>query len=120
MDVVHTALWVSDLDATKRFYEDVLGLSFSRQFDGDDGVVNYFVVGEGSAELQFKADPAESRDISPDGIAHVALTVDDLEATLAAVAESTGTVTDGPIDHEDVRIAFGEDPDGYGLEFIEP
>jgi lactoylglutathione lyase len=119
MDVVHTALWVSDLDATTQFYEETLGLGFSREFEGEDGVVNYFVSGESETELQFKYDPEADRDVSPSAFAHTALTVEDLEETLTAVEDSAGTVTAGPMDHEDVRIAFGEDPDGYGLEFIE-
>jgi lactoylglutathione lyase len=121
MDVVHTALWVADLDRTRTFYEDRLDLEFSREFEGADGVVNYFVAGTSATELQFKYDPESDAAVDPAGIAHVAIEVDDLDATIDVVAdESAGTITDGPMDADDARIAFGADPDGYGLEFIEP
>jgi len=119
MDVVHTAMWVSDLETTTTFYEEVLGLSVSREFEGADGVVNYFLCGDSETELQFKYDPEAERDVSPSGFAHTALTVEDLDSTLDRVANSEGSVNDGPMTIEGGRVAFCEDPDGYGIEFIE-
>jgi len=43
MHATHTAVTVSDLEATTDFYEGVLGLEYQREFTGDDGVVNYYV-----------------------------------------------------------------------------
>ena len=124
MDVIHAAVWVSDLEATKSFYVDELGLEDSREFVGDDGVVNWFARGEGEGELQFKYDPAETRTIDPGSFDHFALDVEDTDALVEHVVEET----DGRLRQEPttistgeatVRIAFVEDPDGYGIEFIQ-
>jgi lactoylglutathione lyase len=122
MDVLHTALWVGDLDATTSFYVDVLGLAVSREFVGDDGVRNYFLAGESETELQFKplADHPEGRSaVDPAGIDHVAVAVDSVDDVVEEIGADR--VTGGPTTMEDagVRIAFVTDPDGYGVELIE-
>jgi lactoylglutathione lyase len=117
MDVLHTALWVSDLDETRAFYEGTLGLSFTRDLEGDDGVYNYFVAGESDTEIQFK--PVDDGDVDPGGIDHVAVAVESVDDVLEELDDDR--VTDGPmeLDELDVRIAFVTDPDGYGVELIE-
>lgn len=121
MDVLHTAVWVSDLDRTRTFYEDQLGLEYSRDFVGDDGVTNYFVKGEGDAEIQFKHDPDGTATVDSGDFDHFAIEVDDTDEMVEHVVEETeGSLRDGPLTMDDagVRIAFVEDPDGYGIEFI--
>jgi len=120
MDVLHTALWVSDLDATREFYEGALGLSFSREMEGDDGVRNYFVSGESDAEIQFK--PIADGDVDavePSGFDHTAVAVESVAELLDELGEDR--VRSGPTTLPDagVEIAFVTDPDGYGVELIE-
>ena len=123
MDVAHTAVWVSDLEATTTFYEDVLGLERTREFTTDDGVVNYYVGSDEGGEIQFKYDPAGERTVEPSGIDHLALDVDDAAATFErVVAESGCAVHLEPTTFEvaDRRAAFVYDPDGYVVEFVGP
>lgn len=122
MDVLHTAVWVSDLESTIEFYEDVFGLEKSREFVGGDGVTNYFVSGESDAEIQFKYD--ENVDVEADSgtVDHLAVAVEDVDATTERVVEEWDcTVVDGPQDLEEmgVRIAFVTDPEGYTVETIQ-
>jgi lactoylglutathione lyase len=122
MDVLHTAVWVSDLEAESEFYEDVLGLEQSREFVGGDGVTNYFVIGESDAEIQFKHDENADVEVDPGTMDHLAVAVEDVDATAErAAAEWDSEVVDGPRDLEDmgVRIAFVTDPEGYTVEIIE-
>ena len=124
MDVIHAAVWVSDLEATKSFYVDGLGLEHSREFVGDDGVVNWFARGTGEAELQFKYDPDGSRDVDSGGFDHFALAVEDTDAIVEhVVSETDGSLRQEPTTISTgtatVRIAFVEDPDGYGVEFVQ-
>ena len=119
MHIAHTALWVSDLEATKAFYEDGLGLEYHREFTVD-GVGNYYVGTEDGGELQFKyrEEPVE---VDPSGIDHVALSVEDADATFERVVEETGCeVVLEPTTFEaaDRRAAFVADPDGYTVEFV--
>lgn len=122
MEVIHVALWVSDLDQTATFYEDVLGLEYDSQFE-KDGVVNYYVGTDDGAELQFKYDPERTEPIDPSGIDHVALGVDDTDAEFERVMDAANPpVVVEPTDIEAVnrRVAFIEDPDGYVVELVGP
>ena len=120
MEVAHTALWVSDLDATAAFYEDVLGLEYRQEFVLD-GVLNYYVGTEDGAELQFKYDEDADDEVDPSGIDHVAVTVDDTDATFERVVEEADPVVvmePTTVDVAERRVAFVEDPDGYVVEFV--
>jgi len=120
MRVIHTAMWVSDLEATRAFYEDVLGLDFHREFT-TDGVTNYYVGSDDGAELQFKHRADESDPVTPDGVDHVAVGVDDVDATFERVVEETGcpvVLEPTTIEAANSRAAFVEDPDGYTVEFV--
>jgi lactoylglutathione lyase len=121
MEVVHTAVWVSDIDATREFYEDVLGLEYQREFTLD-GVLNYYVGTDDGASFQFKYDPESDRPVDPSGIDHLAIAVDDVDATLERVlAAADPVVVTEPttVDVADRRVAFVEDPDGYHVEFVQ-
>lgn len=119
MDVAHVAIWVSDLERSKGFYEGALGLEHEKDFVGPDGVVNYFVRGETDTFVQFKYDPEGDAKDGPGGMAHIALAVDDVDAAYDRVADrGDSTVEQEPttIEDLDVRNAFVTDPDGYVLE----
>lgn len=121
MEVLHSALWVSDLERTLEFYVDTLGLEKTHEFTSGDGATNVYVAGEHGTEIQFKHDP--DRDTpSADGFDHIALTVDDTDAEVERLVEGGAcTLRRGPLtsDAVDARIAFIEDPEGYGIELIE-
>lgn len=122
MDVIHTAVWVSDLDATKEFYIDALGLDHTWDFVGGDGATNFYVAGESDAEIQFKYDADREDPVSPAGIDHLAVSVDDLDGKLDQMVAETGCdVAIGPMEVEaaNAYVAFVEDPDGYLVELVE-
>ena len=122
MDVLHTALWVSDLETTADFYSDVFDLERSQEFVGGDGVTNYFVRGEGDAEIQFKHDEDADIEVDPGTMDHHAIAVEDVDATVEhAVDQWDSTVVAEPRDVEELglRIAFVTDPDGYTVEAIQ-
>lgn len=123
MDVIHTAIWVSDLEATKAFYIDALGLEHSWDFVGPDGATNYYVTGEADAEIQFKHDPDTETHVNPSGIDHIAVSVEDTDEVLDRMVTETGCqVIDGPtsVEAAGVRVAFIQDPDGYVVEIVGP
>ena len=120
MDVIHTALNVSDIERTKEFYEGVLGLEHHWDFT-HDGTLNYYVGTEDGAELQFKYDESDDSPVEPSGIDHIALGVEDVDATFErVVAESDCPVVLEPTTFEAAnrRAAFVSDPDGYTVEFV--
>ena len=121
MDVIHTAIWVSDLDEARAFFVDALGLEEKWSFTLD-GVENVYVGGE-HGEIQLRCDP-DHDEPAPDRktIDHLAVSVDDAEAeTERMVAETGCEVVDGPLTVEaaGARVAFIEGPDGYVVELVE-
>lgn len=121
MDVVHTAVWVSDLDTARDFYVDTIGLEEVRSHTRK-GIRNIFVGGEHGA-IQLRTEPG--REVPPEDRArmdHIALAVDDIDAVCDRVrSASLGSVIREPetLEGLGVRIAFVTDPDGYAVEFVE-
>jgi lactoylglutathione lyase len=118
MKVLHTAIEVTDLEAMRALYEDLLGLSKSREFQTED-VHNYYVVGECGAEIQFKI---VEETTAPGAIDHIAIATDDVDAIVdRAVTEFDSTVIMEPqdLDRVNKRISFITDPEGYSIQLTE-
>jgi len=121
MDAVHTAVWVTDIEETAQFYEDVLGLDYQREFT-HDGVLNYYIGTENGASIQFKHDPDDDSPVEPAGIDHLAFSVADADATFDRVVEESDCdifLEPTTFDAADRRAAFVYDPDGYVVEFVQ-
>jgi catechol 2,3-dioxygenase-like lactoylglutathione lyase family enzyme len=139
----HTGITVSDLERSVAFWRDVLGFEFSHRTH-QAGVLAAEITGVPGAEislavlkapghkielLQYHApndrqteNPLRPCDV---GSAHVALTVDDLDAVLEAIARSgwqvagtAQTLTTGP--NAGKRVVYVRDPDGTTIEFMQP
>lgn len=121
MDVIHSAIWVENLDRSLSFYTDLLDLEETNRFEGGDGALNVYLSGPADGELQLKYDP-DRTPAQPAGIDHVAIAVDDTDAIVERVQEAGYPLLRGPLDSTgaNARVAFMEDPDGYGIEFVEP
>ena len=121
MTLLHTALWVEDLDRSIAFYGDLLGYEIVREFENDDGVRNVFLghpdpSADDDAALQLL--PAEGP-VETGDFEHVALAIGDVDAAIESLDEER--IEGGPTTMADagVRVAFIEDPDGWGVELIE-
>jgi lactoylglutathione lyase len=123
MDIIHHAVWVSDVEKTLDFYVDELGLEKTKEFVSGDGARNVYVAGENSVEIQFKHEPDRDIGPGPNGpFDHVAIEVDDIDGELNRLVEKgSATLVRGPLDSEgaNARVAFIEDPAGYGIELVE-
>ena len=139
----HVGITVKDLDASIRFYHDLLGLEFSNEpspwFEGDElekgvGVPGAalrqvsLLLGDTTLELlEYKSPPSETSaplKSQSDGASHVALQVDDIHATKAELeAKGIAFYSDVNVVDEGVlagwRWVYFEDPDGYPLELVE-
>ena len=139
----HVGITVKDLDASIRFYHDVLGLQFSNEpspwFDdpglgpavGVPGAALRQVslsLGDTTLELlEYKSPPSETtRPLLSNsvGATHVAFLVDDIRAKKTEL-ESKGIdfYSDVNVVDEGVlagwRWVYFQDPDGYPLELVE-
>ncbi len=125
MRMLHTMLRVGDLDKSIAFYTDVMGMKLLRRNDNEEyrytlAFVGYQDENEGSVlELTHNWDTHEY-DLGT-GYGHIALEVDDIYATCAAIENLKGKITraPGPVKGGKTIIAFVEDPDGYKIELIE-
>ena len=129
----HIGLCVSDLERSRRFYEEAFGfrVAFDFHTDGPEtakllrlaaplalDAVYLWLDGLLLELLAFdRTAPATSRLMNEPGLTHLSLFVDDLDATLAAVRERGGRVRDDT----NIGVAvFVEDPDGQVIEVIGP
>ena len=123
---LHTMVRITDPERSRAFYE-ALGFRFSRDMDivRDGGVeaTNYFFsIGdqENVLELTFNHD-GRTYD-NGTGYGHVAIGVDDLDSTVAALAAEHGIEPERPpyrVSEGGSRICFVRDPDDYRIELIE-
>ncbi len=108
-------LTVSDIAASRRFYEQALGLRATEQ---DDGTLALGVAGERPL-IELRGDAsAPALDRRATGLYHVAILMPsrrDLAFALARLAEA-GWPLDGASDHLVSEALYLSDPDGNGIE----
>ena len=124
-EFLHTMVRITDPEKSRAFYE-ALGFTFEREMDivrgGEKEATNYFFsVGsqESVLELTFNHD-GRTYDLGS-GYGHIAIGVDDLDATLARLADQ-GIEPEKPpyqVREGGSFLCFVKDPDGYRLELIE-
>jgi lactoylglutathione lyase len=122
VELIHTCYRVTDPERSIAFYE-ALGLEKRRELPIRDEAVNYFlgVPGKDVPELELTHNfGVDSYEIGT-GYGHIALTVDDLDATLEQLA-AQGIEPERPpyqVREGGSRICFVRDPDEYRVELIE-
>ena len=139
----HTGITVSNLERSLAFWQDVLGFELSHRAH-QTGDLASEITGVPGAEislavlktpgghkielLEYHAPPDRKHaDLRPCdvGSVHVALTVDDLDSVLEAIAASgwkaagkPQTLQSGP--NAGKRVVYVRDPDGTTIEFMQP
>ena len=121
MELVHTCYRITDPERSVAFYE-ALGFEKRRELPIRDEAINIFMGLPGDSDrleltYNFGVDSYEQGT----AYGHIALTVDDLDATLERLAAQgieperpPYTVRDGGS-----RLCFVRDPDAYRIELIE-
>ena len=122
---LHTMVRVTDPARSREFYE-ALGMEFRRDLDivrdGELEATNYFFAFPGEdveLELTYNHD-GRTYDLGS-AYGHIAIGVDDLDATLDALA-GQGIEPERPpyqVREGGSRLCFVRDPDDYRIELIE-
>ncbi len=123
MALIHTCYRITDIDRSVAFY-NALGFEEIGRIPIGDEAVNVFMnqPGDGNMprlELTFNFG-IDAYELGT-GYGHIAITSDDLDATLARLAEQ-GIEPERPpysVREGGGRLCFVRDPDGYRVEIIE-
>lgn len=126
MRYLHTMVRIRDIDASLRFYCDLLGLKEMRRIDNEKGRFTLIFLAapedEGHAmtrkspelELTYNWDPEEY-----DGgrnFGHLAYRVDDIYVTCQRMMDAGVTINRPP---RDGHMAFVKSPDGISIEILQ-
>jgi len=122
---LHTMYRITDPERSQRFYE-ALGMELRRDMDivrnGEREATNYFFGFPGdTAELELTLNHDGRTYDNGSGYGHIAIGVEDLDGTLAQLAEQ-GIEPEKPpysVREGGSRLCFVRDPDDYRVEIIE-
>jgi len=121
LELIHTCYRITDIDRSVAFYE-ALGFEERSRLPIRDEAINVFMglPGDGNRlELTYNFG-VDSYEIGT-GYGHIAVTVDDLDHTLAQLKEQ-GIEPERPpysVREGGNRLCFVRDPDSYRIELIE-
>jgi lactoylglutathione lyase len=123
MALIHTCYRITDIDRSVAFYK-ALGFEEVGRIPIRDEAVNVFMNQPGDGDMpklelthNFGVDSYEIGS----GYGHIAITTDDIDATLARLKEQ-GIEPEKPpytIREGGNRLTFVKDPDGYRVELLE-
>ncbi len=120
-ELIHTCYRIGDIDRSVAFYE-ALGFEERGRKPIRDEAINVFMGLPGDGDrLELTYNHGVSEYTHGTGYNHIAITVEDLDAQLARLAEH-GVEPERPpyrIREGGSRICFVRDPDGYRIELIE-
>lgn len=125
MRLLHTMLRVGDLEASKRFYCEGLGMKVLREKDYPDGKFTLCFVGYGDEAsecvIELTYNHGRTEYTIGDAFGHLAIGTADIAGACDRVRALGYKVTrePGPMKHGTTVIAFVEDPTGYKVELIE-
>jgi glyoxylase I family protein len=113
--IAHICILTKDLDKTRSFYLDALGLELGFEFERDGAVFGYYIkVGNNTFIKVFEGNPA---DVGP--ILHVAIEVSDMDSLIEQIRDHGYEVTDKKMGNDMSWQAWVTDPNGVKIEFHE-
>ena len=117
-------LVVSDLDASRTWYADVLGAELHREYGGDSAVLSFngswLLLVTGGEPTEDKPTVALAPPLDPDRLDHLfTIRVPDCRAAYEALRGRGAEFLTPPVDHGAETRCFFRDPDGHLFEISE-
>ncbi|MEM7547352.1 MAG: VOC family protein [Pseudomonadota bacterium] len=120
MKYLHTMVRVTDIDASKAFYCDLLGLEETRRFDNEAGKFTLVFLsppGQSDAAVELTHNWGSDEDYGEGrNFGHLAYEVEDIYA-MCQKLQDAGVVINRP--PRDGRMAFVRSPDGISIELLQ-
>jgi len=137
-DIRHTGIVVSDVEASLRFYRDLLGFQIVKQMEESGEYIDSILslpnarvttvkmaspAGQMIELLKYHSHPAKqkAREICEIGISHIAFTVDDLDVEYRRLKDEGFEFSSSPQISPDgyAKVAFCRAPEGTLVELVE-
>ena len=123
MKFLHTMIRVKDIEASLKFYTEVLDMELDKKKRLDDCWLYFLNDKEKTCQIELTYNdetPAEGYEIGS-GFGHFAFAVDSLDEFTAKIGKLGYEYLYEPFDlnGKGTKIAFITDPDGYEIELIE-
>ncbi|WP_058485657.1 lactoylglutathione lyase [Defluviitalea phaphyphila] len=120
--MLHTCIRVMDLEKSLKFYKEALGLVETSRKDFPEHKFTLVYLsdktGQYELELTYNYNPEKPYEIG-NGFSHIAVSVDDLEASRQKHMDMGYEVTElKGLPGEPPKYYFVKDPDGYAVEVI--
>ncbi len=125
MRILHTMLRVGDMERSRAFYVDIMGMKLLREKAFPEAKFTLAFLGYGDEvdttviELTHNWEQ-HSYDLGT-AYGHIAIGVDDVYAACEKIRAAGGKIVrePGPMAGTTTVLAFVEDPDGYKIELLE-
>lgn len=113
--IAHICIHSPDLELTKRFYTEALGLQIGFEFEKAGKPFGYYIKAGNLTFVEvFKGDPGPVGNIQ-----HVAMEVSDLDGLIARIRSAGFDVDDKKMGADNSWQAWATDPSGVRIEFHE-
>lgn len=117
MAFLWTTIHVKDLEASIKFYQEVVGLVLRRRFSPTPGTELAFL-GIGETEVELYHIEGEALPGNIDGIS-IGFTTDDAEALRTTLSEKGLKVSPMISPNPNLQFFYAKDPDGVNVQFVE-
>jgi lactoylglutathione lyase len=112
---------VKDIEKSKKFYQEITGLTIEKSFSPRPGSKITFLKDNQGGIIELIEDERIKNHIDNIGsVVSIAFEVENLDDTLKMLKEKNIKILSGPIDvGNEVRFAFIHDPNGVEVQFIQ-
>lgn len=123
MKFLHAMIRVKDLDASMKFYQDLLGMNLVKEMELEDCKLYFLADEDGQTQIELTHNFETPKDgyLSGSAFGHFAFETENLEEFGQKMKNLGYDWAEPPfiIDNYDLKVAFIQDPDGNMVEMIE-
>jgi lactoylglutathione lyase len=113
-----TTIIVKDMEASLKFYKEIVGLKENRRYNAGPGVQIVFL-GDGETEIELMT-PAQPRELSYGADISLGFEVASVDEMMADLKEKNIAILSGPFSpNPHVKFFYVQDPNGLKIQFVE-